>query len=286
MLIAALAAAVVSAEFVGGKATRDALFLTTLEITALPAMLVATSVCSILLAFIYGRSARRVTPAVLVPVFSVVSAALFLVEWYFKSRQPLATAVAVYLHISVVVPIVASGFWLIASERFDPRAAKRLFGRIAAAGTLGGLAGALIAERLAVLQGVSSMLVCLAVLQVMAAGLVRMLAISDPARNIRCRTTRTRRRSAAASRVLARAPHLRSLMTLVLLGTVGAALVDYLFKAQSRRSLRSRRFAPALLFALLRRDEPRGVRLPDLWQPRHSRAIRSRSGDGEPVDCA
>ena len=51
-------------------------------------MLVATSVCSILLAFIYGRSARRVTPAVLVPVFSVVSAALFLVEWYFKSRQP------------------------------------------------------------------------------------------------------------------------------------------------------------------------------------------------------
>jgi ATP:ADP antiporter, AAA family len=232
MLIAALAAAVVSAEFVGGKATRDALFLTTLEITALPAMLVATSVCSILLAFIYGRSARRVTPAVLVPVFSVVSAALFLVEWYFKSRQPLATAVAVYLHISVVVPIVASGFWLIASERFDPRAAKRLFGRIAAAGTLGGLAGALIAERLAVLQGVSSMLVCLAVLQVMAAGLVRMLAISDPAKHpmssdqdaptLRC-----------SVRVLARAPHLRSLMTLVLLGTVGAALVDYLFKARA-----------------------------------------------------
>ena len=34
-------------------------------------------------------------------------------------------------------------------------------------------------------------------------------------------------------RVLARAPHLRSLMTLVLLGTVGAALLDYLFKARA-----------------------------------------------------
>jgi hypothetical protein len=39
MLIAAFSAAAVSAEFVGGKATRDALFLTALDITALPAML-------------------------------------------------------------------------------------------------------------------------------------------------------------------------------------------------------------------------------------------------------
>ena len=55
MLIAAFSAAAVSAGFVGGKATRDALFLTALDITALPAMLVATSLCSILLAAVYAR---------------------------------------------------------------------------------------------------------------------------------------------------------------------------------------------------------------------------------------
>jgi ATP:ADP antiporter, AAA family len=234
MLIAAFAAAAVSAEFVGGKATRDALFLTTLEITALPSMLMATSVCTIILAALYGRGARRIAPAVLVPVFSVASGVLFLVEWYLQSRAPLATAVVVYLHVSAVVPIVASGFWLIASERFDPRAAKRLFGRIAASGTLGGLVGALISERLATLQGVSSMLLCLALFQFASAVLVRMLAVSDPV---------TQRAPAAndqhaptfrnAARVLAGAPHLRSLMTLVLLGTVGAALLDYLFKASA-----------------------------------------------------
>ena len=232
MLIAALCAATVSAEFVGGKATRDALFLTTVDITALPAMLVATSLCSILLAAIYGRSARRIAPAVLVPAFSLVSGALFLVEWFFKTRQPLATAVAVYLHISVVVPIVASGFWLIASERFDPRAAKRLFGRIAAAGTLGGLAGALIAERIAVLNGVSSMLLCLAIFQFASAVLVRMLAVSDPAKHPMSNDEdQPGLRSSVG--VLAAAPHLRSLMMMVLLGTVGAALVDYLFKARA-----------------------------------------------------
>ena len=232
MLIAAFTAAAVSAEYVGGKATRDALFLTTLDVTALPAMLVATSLCSIVLAGIYGRGARRITPAVLVPLFSIASGLLFLLEWMLQSWAPLATAVVVYLHISAIVPVVASGFWLIASERFDPRAAKRLFGRIAAAGTLGGLAGALIAERLATSSGVTSMLVCLALFQFAAAALVRLLAVSDP-------THRAPSHDAGgpglrqSAQVLANAPHLRSLMALLLLGTVAAALLDYLFKVRA-----------------------------------------------------
>ena len=48
MWTAMLCAAAVTAQFVGGKATRDALFLTALDVTALPTMLIATSVCSIL----------------------------------------------------------------------------------------------------------------------------------------------------------------------------------------------------------------------------------------------
>jgi len=233
MVIAAFAAAAVSAEFVGGKATRDALFLMTHEITALPAMLVATSVCSIALAAIYGRSARRIAPALLVPVFSVVSGVLFLAEWFFQPKAPLTIAATVYLHVSVVVPILASGFWLIASERFDPRAAKRLFGRIAAAGTLGGLVGALIAERLATMQGVSSMLLCLAGFQFVSAALVRALAVSDPVNRTPLYVDQHTPGLRSSARVLANSPHLRSLMTLVLLGTVGAALLDYLFKARA-----------------------------------------------------
>jgi ATP:ADP antiporter, AAA family len=233
MVIATSAAATISAEFVGGKATRDGLFLTALDVTSLPMMLVATSICSIGLAALYGRGSRRVIPAVLVPLAATGSGLLFLAEWLIRSIAPLTTAVSVFLHISVVIPILASGFWLIAGERFDPRAAKRLFGRIAAAGTLGGLAGAVIAERLAALYGAPSMLICLAVFQFAFAALVRLLAISD---TVTRRTTTEDDQAPsfrANARVLTRAPHLRNLMTLVLLGTIGAALVDYLFKAQA-----------------------------------------------------
>ena len=40
--------------------------------------------------------------------------------------------------------MLGSGLWLILSERFDPHSAKRYFGQIAGAGTLGGLAGGLL----------------------------------------------------------------------------------------------------------------------------------------------
>ena len=64
---AMVCAAAVGAQFVAGKATRDALFLANLDVTALPAMVVATAVFSILLVALSSRGLRRVAPGTLVP---------------------------------------------------------------------------------------------------------------------------------------------------------------------------------------------------------------------------
>src|SRR5882762_9804395 len=178
MWMAMLCAAAVTAQFVGGKATRDALFLSALSVTALPTMLIATSICSILVVAAWARGSRRYPPSILVPASFIVSGLLFLAEWLFRASAPVPTAVAVYLHVSGAGPLLASGFWLIVSERFDPRTAKRRFGQIAGAGTLGGLFGALLAERVAALFGAPSMLLCLAGFQLVAAGLA--LTTSTP----------------------------------------------------------------------------------------------------------
>src|SRR4051794_5618504 len=100
-VIAAMAgAAAVTAQFISGKAGRDALFLTSHDITALRTMLLATSVCSIVLVAGNARAARRINPAVWVPASFVASGLLFLLEWALRADAPLGTAVAVYLHIS------------------------------------------------------------------------------------------------------------------------------------------------------------------------------------------
>src|SRR5262245_63858951 len=177
-VFAAMAAAgAVTAQFVSGKAVRDALFLTSYDIGARPAMLLATSVCSILLVVGNSRAARRIDPAVLVPASFVASGFIFLIEWALRARAPLGTAAAVYLHISAAGPVLASGFWLIASERFDPHTAKKRYGHIAAAGTLGGLLSAIATERVAAAFGVPAMLPLLALLQFCSAWFVRQTAL-------------------------------------------------------------------------------------------------------------
>src|SRR4051794_41600848 len=62
---AMLCAATVTGQFVAGKALRDTLFLSSLDITSLPAMLIATSAVSLVLVALNGRAARRIQPGTL-----------------------------------------------------------------------------------------------------------------------------------------------------------------------------------------------------------------------------
>src|SRR5207253_11497546 len=138
-------------------------------VTALPAVVTATALLSIALVFLYAHASRRVSPGTLVPILYVVSGGLFIVEWFLRARGPSGAAVALYLHISGIGPLLASGFRLITTERFNPRTAKKGFGRITAAGTLGALIGALIVERLAAVGGGPVMILVLGAFQFAAA---------------------------------------------------------------------------------------------------------------------
>jgi ATP:ADP antiporter, AAA family len=234
MLTAIVCAGAVTAQFVGGKATRDALFLASLDYTALPAMLIATSACSILLVAANTRISQKISPALFVPASFWVSGVLFLAEWLLTYRVPKIAAVVVYLHISGAGPLLGSGFWLITSERFDPRTAKRRFGQIAGAGTLGGLLSALLAERVAAWFGIAAMLPFLAAFHFFSAWQIRRLAVGfdeDGVASSAVAVEQAPQRSGL--RVLAEAPYLRNLAALVLLGTTSAALLDYLFKAEA-----------------------------------------------------
>src|SRR5437763_188662 len=233
---------VLTAEYVGGKAARDALYLARLDVTTLPAMVIATSATSILLVAASTKLTARIVPATFVPALFSVSAALLVGEWLLTFKAGRTAAVLVYLHISGFGPILGSAFWLIASDRFDPRTAKRRFGQIQGAGTLGGLLGGVLAYEVAAVLGARSMLLILAALNVACAWTVRQLAASAPEISGRVApsgrpppapaTTRT------GLRVLATAPYLRMLAVLVLLGTTSATLLDYVFKLEARSLVR------------------------------------------------
>jgi hypothetical protein len=235
VVTAIICAGVVTAQFVGGKAARDALFLAQVDVTSLPTMVIATSIFSIGLVAVNAKGVSRLSPARFVPWAFAVSALLLLAEWLLTFSSPKLAAVLVYLHISGLGPILGSGFWLITSERFDPRTAKRKFGQIAAGGTFGGLLGGLLAERVAVTLGVGAMLPVLAVLNLLCAWQVRRL-VPAPASQPQSKefsAELTPEPAWSGVRALAETPYLRHLALLVLLGTTSAALIDYAFKSQA-----------------------------------------------------
>jgi hypothetical protein len=248
---AMVCAGAVGAQFVAGKAARDALFLANLDLTALPAMVIATAAFSILLIALSSRGLRRVTPGAFVPAAFTVSAALLLADWALMPIAPKLAAIALYLQVSGLGPMLGSGFWLIVTEHFDPHTARRTFGRIGAAGTLSGLVGALVADRVATMFGIAAMFPVLAALNLVCAWQAWTLARATTASR-RTQSAEVAEEEAmqagsmldatahlaAASpgsglRALAERPYLRNLAAFVLLSTMGATLVDYVFKAQA-----------------------------------------------------
>jgi AAA family ATP:ADP antiporter len=210
---------------VAAKAFRDAAFLAVWPTTALPLMVAATSIPVVFVVPVFARLLERFSPRVVVPMGFLLSAAGHAIEWRLSSRQPWV-AVLIYLHVAGFVALLMSGFWSIVGERFDARSARDSFGRIAAAGTVGGVLGGIAAARFALVLPVDSVLLMLGALHVLCAvgivwlGRAPVLLPSTDAPSDRVFEFKALRDS----------PHLRTIALMVVLVTAGAGVLDYLLK--------------------------------------------------------
>jgi hypothetical protein len=224
-----LVAGLMLAHQVASKAVRDAAFLGAWRAEALPAMVIATAVAVVLAVPLYARLLSRFGPRVVVPAGFLLSAVGHAVEWRLSSRNPWV-AVAIYLHVAGLGAMLMSGFWSLISELFDPKSAKASYGRIAAAGTIGGLLGGLSAARAAT-QSADAALLLLAGLHALCAVGILWLGRTalTPAAVVSDRSTRLFDLGA-----LRAAPHVRMLALIVVLSSAGAAIVDYLLKSNAQ----------------------------------------------------
>lgn len=248
---ATVTAAAMIAQQVGGKAIRDALFLSNYPVTTLPVAILAAALLSIVSALLAARILTAHGPHRVIPATFAASAALLLGIWMLGEFSVRAQAAVLYLHISVLGMLQISGFWSLVNESYDPRAAKRRIGRIAAGATLGGLVGGILAERIGSFWGLGATLPMLAGLHILCAltslGLRPLRATpgvkAGSKEDAAARPAALEGATSLGLRVLARTPYLRSLTALVLLSTLAAAFVDYVFKMQAA----SRMSGPALL---------------------------------------
>jgi hypothetical protein len=219
-------AGVMIAHQVAGKAVRDATFLAAWPVSRLPVMVMATALLVIAAVPVYSRLIERFGPRLVVSVGFLLSAAAHTLEWHFSSAGPWV-AVFVYLHLAGLSVLLLSGFWSVLSELFDPGTAKASYGGIAAAGTLGGLAGGLGAGEIARSMPPEFALLMLAALHAGCGAGVVLLRRHGRSAAPGVPEPRGRLFDRGA---LASAPHLKTLGLIVTLGTAAAALADYLLK--------------------------------------------------------
>jgi len=228
---AMLAAGALVAQQVTGKATRDALFLSTFSVSSLPLVMIASALASALAVLAFSTALSRRSPARAVPAAVAAATVLLLAEWGLSLVRPQWAAVAVYLHMAAFGATVVSGFWSLVSERFDPYVAKRVMGRIGLGASLGGVAGGVLAWSAAGLLPVPAMLLVMAVFNVVCLqALTRMRASGGGEQG-----TGSGGGTGPLSgfRLLGEVPYLRDLALIVALGAATEALLDYLLNAQA-----------------------------------------------------
>jgi len=226
--IAMVTAGFMLAHQVAAKAFRDTTFLTAWPATALPLMTIATALLTATLVPVFARFLERFSPRNVVSVGFALSAAGHAVEWDFFDAGPWI-AVVIYLHLAGVGAVLLSGFWSLIAERFDPAGARTSYGRIAAAGTAGGMIGSVAAERLATTVAPDAVLIMLTALHLLCAGGVTMLRRAPPLLPREKESPGT-----SGLRETFRTPYLRTIASFVLLTSASSAILDFLFKSQAK----------------------------------------------------
>ncbi|WP_438015633.1 hypothetical protein WMF18_32875 [Sorangium sp. So ce315] len=257
VLVAAIASGAMIAQQVAGRATRDALFLSSFGAAGVPKAMAAGAALSFAAVFLISRALLRHSPARVVPATFGASSVLLALQWALAQRAPAAAALVFYLHVAVFGATLISAFWSLVNERFDPHTARQSMGRIAGGGTLGGVVGGLFAWRASHLVEAPTMLLALAATSGLTAGATYLLgrnlarppsasaagAAGDSAAAPATPATPAAPAAPAAPAGLGALrdnAHLRDLALLVGLGAVSGALFDVALSAEAAAVMRDR----------------------------------------------
>jgi AAA family ATP:ADP antiporter len=234
---ATLAAFLLITQQVAAKAARDALFLSNFPPSALPPMMVGSSLASALSVVLFSRAMARRSPSLVAPMATAVAAILLLLEWLLCLAQPRLAAVIVYLHLAIFGGTLASAFWSWVNERFDPWTARGVVGRIGLGAAAGGVAGGVLAWGASGLLALPSLLLVTALVGM--AAVVLLLKLQRPATVAPVAHAPGETTTALAT--LRRVSYLRLLAAVVGIGALTEALLDYVLKAQASLSFREGR---------------------------------------------
>jgi ATP:ADP antiporter, AAA family len=240
------------------KPVRDAMG-TVYGMSHIQELFTGTFIASFVFAPVYSGLASRIKLSAFLPwVYGVVAVSILIFYGLFEGAQGDRTrwvAASFYIWVSTFNILIISVFWTFMADIFSRTQAKRLFGFVAAGGTIGGIVGPAIATFLVKSVGNNNLMLISAAGFILTAVLVRLLSAEKrrmAAAGIESQHTTLDRKLAGnpfdGFRLLFRSPYLLLLATFLLLMTWISTIVyiqlgDLVTKAFTSREARTQAYA-------------------------------------------
>jgi ATP:ADP antiporter, AAA family len=224
------------------KPVSRAMFLTTFDIDKLPELYILIAIFGGILAYLYSKLAVRSSLRVAVFAAMALSIASLVVMWWLTQLRLPWMIYVLNIWVSLFSIVTVSQGWLVASNLFDTRQAKRLYPLLGMGMVLGAAFGGEFTNRTAELVGTRNLLLASALMVLLAYLSFRVAATKGG------KTVGQARGAEEASfsftemvRDITRGRHLQVIIGMMVVMYLVDTLVEYQFQAMARTSYRGDR---------------------------------------------
>ncbi len=230
------------------KIVRDSLFLSRFPITELPYVYLLVALLASLIIAVYTRYTSSLPLYSLILRSNAFIVSNVIIFWFLIAFFDFGWVIyAFYIWSAIVGAVAVAQFWGLANETFTSREGKRLFGIVAAGGTLGGILGGFGAR-----WAVQNFLGTNQLLWVIAALFIGALGVACLAgRNQRKETSSVNQRrpslrdskiseSAGAFGLIRESRYLQMIAGLIFVSIIVSTLIDFQFKAAAKEAYLTR----------------------------------------------
>ena len=213
------------------KSIRDALFLDTLGAEQLPYVYIGIALMASLIMPGYSRLAQVTRRSRLIIGSNLFFVSNILAFWWLFHYEWQRLSYILYIWASIFSAVSTVQFWLVADDIFNPRQAKRLFGFIAAGGTLGGILAGGVSRGLVNTIGTENLFFGVAAMLLVCVPIIMRVTHQEPEGLTRATSAqRTKRDIGGAFTLIQKNKHLTLLATIIGVTVLAQTLVDFQFK--------------------------------------------------------